>query len=65
MRIDDLMGEKIESEEATDEQLEELAEQYRRYLRRPADLPEGPWIYQQGLADIEEELALREKALSG
>lgn len=65
MLIDDLMGERIDSEDATEEQLEELAEQYRMYLRRPADLPEGPRLYELGLADIEEELALREKALSG
>lgn len=63
MRVDDLMGEKIETDDATDEQLEELAEQYRKILAGPSYLmPEGPWIYRLNLADIEEELQLREQA---
>lgn len=63
MRIDDLMGEKIETDDASDETLEELAEEYRRVLAGPSRLmPEGPMIYRMNLADIEEELYLRTQA---
>ena len=60
MRVDDLMGEKIETEDASDETLEALADEYRRVLS--GYLPEGPGIYRMNLADIEEELQLRAQA---
>jgi hypothetical protein len=63
MRVDDLMGEKVETEDMTDAQLEELAAEYRRVLAGPSYLmPEGPMIYRMNLADIEEEQYLRVQA---
>ena len=63
MRVDDLCGEKVETEDMTDEALEELAEQYRRVLAGPGYLmPEGSMIYRMNLADIEEEQFLRIQA---